>query len=79
MTPGTIKTKIFILRLIDWLLLLGVMGGGIYAILNSENRPLMAVLALAGLIIVNQFGHWSLTKIAAHRHTLKQLQRTQQH
>jgi len=77
MNPGTIKTKIFILQLLDWVLLIGVMGGGIYAVLHSANRPLIAVLALAGLILVNQFGQWSLTKIAGHKHTLKQLQRTQ--
>lgn len=77
MNPGSIKTKIFILQLIDWLLLIGVMGGGIYAVLHSENRPLIAVLALIGLVFVNQFGQWSLTKIAAHRHDLKKIQRTQ--
>lgn len=77
MNPSTIKTKIYILQFIDWILLLGVMVGGIYGVLSSENSPLVAVIALIGLVIVNQFGRWSVTKIAAHRHALKQLQRTQ--
>ncbi|OGT64422.1 MAG: hypothetical protein A3I13_04135 [Gammaproteobacteria bacterium RIFCSPLOWO2_02_FULL_47_50] len=76
MNESTIKTKIFILQIIDWSLLIGVMTGGIYAILYSENRPLAAILAMLGLAVVNQFGQWSITKIAVHRQELKQLERT---
>ena len=76
MNESTIKTKIFILQIIDWSLLIGVMTGGIYAILYSENRPLAAILAMLGLAVVNQFVQWSITKIAVHRQELKQLERT---
>ena len=76
MNESTIKIKIFILQIIDWSLLIGVMTGGIYAILYSENRPLAAILAMLGLAVVNQFGQWSITKIAVHRQELKQLERT---
>jgi Na+/H+ antiporter NhaC len=79
MNQSAIKTKIFILQVIDWSLLIGIMGGGIYATLYSGNRPLAAVLSILGLAFVNQFGQWSLTKIAIHRQELKQLERTQHH
>ena len=79
MNESTIKTKIFILQIIDWALLIGVMAGGIYAVLYSGNRPLAAILAMLGLAVVNQFGQWSLTKIAVHRQELKQLERAQHH
>ena len=76
MNQSNIKTKIFILQVIDWLLLIGVMSAGIYGTLYSDNRPLAAVLSILGLGIVNQFGHWSLTKIAGHRQELKKLEKT---
>ncbi len=76
MNQSTIKIKIFILQIIDWSLLIGVMGGGIYATTNSENRTLAAILTMLGLAVVNQFGQWSITKIAILRQDLKQLERT---
>lgn len=76
MNQSNIKTKIFFLQIIDWSLLIGVMSGGIYATLYSGNRPLAAILAMIGLAVVNQFGQWSITKIAIHRQALKQLERT---
>ena len=75
MNESNIKTRIFVLQLIDWSLLLVVMGGGWYATLYSSNRPLAAICAMLGLAFVNQFGQWSITKIAAHRQDLKQLEK----
>jgi hypothetical protein len=77
MNTSNIKTQILILQVIDWALLIGVLGGGLYATLNWENRFLAAVLSIIGLGIVNMFGQWSLTKIAIHRQELKQLEKTQ--
>ncbi len=74
MNEGQIKIKILLIQVLDWLLLISVFSVGIYAVFYSENKNLMATVALAGLFLVNSFGHISINKIAALRMELKKQQ-----
>ena len=64
MNALNIKIRLFLIRLIDWTLLLAVVGVGIPSIFYSEHRPIYALGVLVGLALVNRIGSWSLNKVA---------------
>ena len=72
---ASIRSKIIILRLFDWLMLIIVFSAGIYFTINSEYRLIPAILAVIALGIVNQIGRWIFTKIAVLKVELKNVER----
>lgn len=71
MAGSATKTKILLIQVIDWLLFIIIVGGGIYGVLFfEENRFFAAVGALFGLAVVHQIGQWTVTQIALLRHKL---------
>jgi len=77
MNEGQLKIKIFLIQTLDWSLLIAVFCIGIYGVLYSENKGLMATIALAGLFLVNRLGLITIHKIATLRVDLEQLRRSQ--
>jgi len=75
MNKGQIKSRIFIIQVVDWSLYIAVVLVGAYTILFSEHKELMAVASLAGLFLVHALGQSSLDKIAALRIDLEKIQR----
>lgn len=72
---ASIRSKILILRVIDWILLFSVFSAGIYFTLNSEYRLIPALIAVFALMVVNQIGRWIYTKIAVLKVELKNVER----
>jgi len=64
---------------VDWALLISVFSVGIYAVLYSESKNLMATFALIGLFLLNSLGQISINKIASLRMELKKLQNKANH
>lgn len=52
------------MQALDWLLFIAVTSVGVYSVLYSENREVMASLALFGLLLVSRFGDYIREKIA---------------
>lgn len=75
MNESQIKLRILFIRIIDWGLVLGVLGGGIPALYYSDIPQLYALLLMIGLLIINRFGLWSTTSIATLKVELEQLRR----
>ena len=67
MNETRIKIKIFILRLIDWILLIAVFGTAVWAIVYAEHGEVIAMASLVGLLLVSKLGSYTNTKIAAMR------------
>lgn len=67
MTESHAKTTIFVLRSLDWVILLAVLGFGSYFMLYSNHRPLMALAMFVGLFLVNAIGNYTTEKIAQMR------------
>ena len=65
MIENQLKIKVLLLKTIDISLLIVVLSFGIYSILYSEQKNLMATLTLVGLLLVNQIGKFTANKIAA--------------
>lgn len=65
-----------IIQTLDWVLLIGIFGGGIYGVIYTDNRFLSMVAAMFALAVFHQFGRWSYSKLASLRHDLKQTQKT---
>ncbi|TAJ93400.1 MAG: hypothetical protein EPO31_04145 [Gammaproteobacteria bacterium] len=79
MNESQIKLRILLVRIIDWCLVLSVLGGGIPALYYSDTPQLYALLLMIGLLIINRFGHWSTTHIATLKVQLEQLHRHSHH
>jgi arginine exporter protein ArgO len=75
MNESQLKTRIFIFQLIDWVLILGILGYGIPATYYSSNPVMSGLLLLVGLAFINQYGNWSTTKIAVLKVKLEQLRK----
>ena len=68
MDESGLKVRIFIMRLVDWLLLIAVFSTGIYAIVYSpKNGEIIALCSVAALFLVNKLGSYTNTKIAQMR------------
>ena len=74
MNKNQIKTKIIIIQSLDWLLIIGLLGGIYFAVENDANKFLIAVCGLVGLIIIHQIGLWSVNKIHTYRISLKNIE-----
>jgi hypothetical protein len=59
-----LKTRIFIMLSVDWLMYLAATGLGVYSVLYSENPEFMGLAALALLLIVSKLGDWIRSKAA---------------
>jgi hypothetical protein len=75
MNAGSIKVKILIIQLIDWVLLLGVFGMGIYAVLYSDDPTKYGLIALAGLWLLHMLGQYSVTKLTRLRMELSKIEK----
>ena len=67
MNETQMKIKIFLMRTVDWILLITVFGTGIYAIVYAEEGEMIALASIVGLFFVNKLGTYTNTKIAAMR------------
>lgn len=66
MDESGLKIRIFIMRAVDWMLLLAVFSTGVYAIVYSpKNGEIIALGAVAALFLVNKLGSFTNTKIAS--------------
>jgi len=70
-----LKVKIFLIRLIDWSIIIAITAFGISYTLSSKNPQIAALIAIIGLAIVNRFGQWSVTEIARLQTILRRLQK----
>ena len=59
------KIKIFIMRTLDWILLIAVFSTGTWAIVYAEEGEMVALASIVGLFFVNKLGSYTNTKIAA--------------
>ena len=75
MNESQIRMKMLILRSLDWLLLLIVLGVGISAILYTDKQFMALVFTMVGLGVVHLSGNWVVKKVAAYRLELDQLKR----
>ena len=76
MNTMNIRIRLYIIKSLDWLLLLVVLGVGIPAMFLAEhNRGIYAIAVLIGLALINRVGGWSLNKIAELQYTLEQAQK----
>ena len=74
MNEGQIKIRILLIQVFDWSLLIAVFSIGIFGVLYSEYKALMATIALLGLGLVNWSGHITIHKIASLRAEIGKLQ-----
>ena len=66
MDESGLKIRIFIMRVVDWILLLAVFSTGVYAIVYApKNGEYIALASVAALFLVNKLGSYTNTKIAA--------------
>lgn len=66
MDDTNLKIKIFLMRLVDWILLIAVFSTGTYAIVYApKNGEIIALASVAALFLVNKLGHFTNTKIAS--------------
>lgn len=75
MKEGPIKTKIFLIRAVDFVLVVAVFAFGTYAVLYSEQPILMALGALVALLFVNMLGNFGAKKVAVLRRELEEIER----
>ena len=74
MTTTQIKIQIFVLRTVDWLLVAGLVGYLVYAYMHSYSTNFIITIAIVGLVIVHQFGRWSISRVAYLQQTVKRLE-----
>ena len=79
MNEGQLKISLLLMQAVDWSLLIAVFSIGIYGVLYSENKVLMGAIALAGLLLVNRLGVFTIRKMASMRVELDKLKKLQKH
>ena len=75
MNENQIKTKIFLLKGLDTVLVLSLLGAGVYAALYAPNKEFMIVACFIGLFLVNIFGRFSAKKVSVMRIQLEMIRR----
>lgn len=66
MDDTSLKVKILLMRLVDWILLIAVFSTGVYAIVYApKNGEIIALASVAALFLVNKLGSFTNTKIAS--------------
>jgi len=79
MDDTSLKVKIFVMRLIDWILLIAVFSTGTYAIVYApKNGEIIALASVAALFLVNKLGSFTNTKIASMKVNYEIAKRTQE-
>ena len=73
MDASKTKMMIFVIQSIDWLLVIVLVAYLIYAYHKSYSPAMMVTVAIIGLVIINQVGQWSITKVAYLRQALKRM------
>jgi len=64
MNTGQVKVRIFLLKMLDWVVFIAIVATGIYFILNSERSEIIGLGVLAGLLLVSKLGDYTKQKIA---------------
>ena len=75
MNEGQIKARIFLIKSVDYLLIIAVMSLAVYALNHRENMNLLMTAFLLGLMLVNRVGNFTLSKIAVLRIEMEKLKR----
>ena len=75
MNESQIKSRIFIIRSVDFAFLIAVFGLGYYSVRYSEHGAIMGAVTLAGLFLVNRLGNYSSAKIASLRIQARKLEK----
>lgn len=76
MNSAQIKSQIVLIRTADWLLVAVFVGYLVYAYLHSFNLNFIVTIAVVGLIVIHQFGQWSINRVAFLQHSLKRKETT---
>lgn len=64
MNTGQAKTRILMLKMLDWVVFISIVSAGIYFIQHSDNSELVALAVLLGLLVVNKLGDFTKQRIA---------------
>lgn len=64
MNEGHLKTRLFILRSIDWVLFIAVVAYAVYAFIFAEGKFVPALISFVGLLLVHWVGNYTNDKIA---------------
>jgi len=65
MNETRVKIQIFVMRTVDWILLIAVFATGTWAIVYAEEGEMVALASIVGLFLVSKLGSYTNTKIAA--------------
>jgi|GEM_PF-2202736 len=77
MNEDQLKFRVLVFQTLDWILFLSVLSFGIYAFFYAENRLLMSLIAVLGLLLVDWIGKFTFDKTAVLRVDLNMLQKRQ--
>jgi len=76
MTAAQIKIQIILIQTADLLLVAGLVGYLVYAYVHSYTPNFIMTVAVVGLLIIHQFGRWSISRVAYLQQTVKRLEST---
>jgi len=65
MNETRVKIQIFVMRTVDWILLIAVFATGTWAIVYAEEGEMVALASIVGLFLVSKLGSYTNTKIAS--------------
>ena len=65
MNETRVKIQIFLMRTVDWILLIAVFSTGTWAIVYAEEGEMVALASIVGLFLVSKLGSYTNTKIAS--------------
>ena len=65
MNETRVKIQIFLMRTVDWILLIAVFATGTWAIVYAEEGEMVALASIVGLFLVSKLGSYTNTKIAS--------------
>ena len=74
MNTTQIKIQIIVIQATDWLLVAGLIGYLVYAYMHSYSTNFIITITIVGLVIVHQFGRWSISRVAYLKQTVKRLE-----
>ena len=75
MSESTIKKKIFLAKLVDYVVFAAVAAFGLWGILYSDKPVMISAIALAGLFVVNRLGNYTMTKVTILQQELAKVER----
>ncbi len=70
MNLTTIRMQRLAIKIVDWILLIGIVVWTVHSIMKAddEHRFFIAMAGLVGLAVINAFGKWALIQIARLNH-----------